>query len=65
MSKRVLVIGAGPGGLAAAMLLARSGLRVTVLERSSHVGGRTSTIRSNGFSFDRVGSQNRVMRQYA
>jgi len=34
------------------MLLARSGLQVTVLERSSSVGGRTSTIRSNGFSFD-------------
>ena len=52
MSKRVLIIGAGPGGLAAAMLLARSGLQVTVLERSSSVGGRTSTIRSNGFRFD-------------
>ena len=52
MSKRVLIIGAGPGGLAAAMLLARSGLQVTVLERSSDVGGRTSTIRGNGFRFD-------------
>jgi phytoene desaturase len=52
MSKRVVIIGAGPGGLAAAMLLAHAGLRVTVLERSSRVGGRTSTIRSNGFSFD-------------
>ena len=52
MSKRVLIIGAGPGGLAAAMLLARSGLQVTVLERSSTVGGRTSSIRSSGFSFD-------------
>ena len=52
MSKRIFVIGAGPGGLAAAMLLARSGLRVTIFERSSNVGGRTSTVRSNGFSFD-------------
>jgi phytoene desaturase len=52
MSQRVFIAGAGPGGLAAAMLLARAGLRVTVLERSSTVGGRTSTIRSDGFSFD-------------
>jgi len=52
MSKRVIIIGAGPGGLAAAMLLARSGLQVTVLERSSGVGGRTSSICSNGFRFD-------------
>ncbi len=52
MSKRVLIIGAGPGGLAAAMLLARSGVQVTVLERSSSVGGRTKTIGGNGFSFD-------------
>ena len=34
------------------MLLARSGLQVTVLERSSSVGGRTSSIRGNGFRFD-------------
>src|ERR1700733_2551305 len=52
MAKRVLIIGAGPGGLAAAMLLARSGVEVTVLERSSTAGGRTSSIRGNGFRFD-------------
>jgi phytoene desaturase len=52
MSKRVLIIGAGPGGLAAAMLLARSGLQVKVLERSSTVGGRTSSIGGKGFRFD-------------
>jgi phytoene desaturase len=52
MAKRVLIIGAGPGGLAAAMLLAGSGLQVTVLERSFSVGGRTSSIRGNGFRFD-------------
>jgi phytoene desaturase len=34
------------------MLLARAGLQVKVLERSSTVGGRTSSIHSNGFRFD-------------
>jgi phytoene desaturase len=52
VAKRVLIVGAGPGGLAAAMLLARSGLQVTVLEGSSRVGGRTSSICGNGFRFD-------------
>ena len=52
INKRVVIIGAGPGGLAAAMLLARSGLRVTVLERQSQVGGRTTTLAANGFRFD-------------
>ena len=40
---RVVIIGAGPGGLASAMLLAKAGLDVTVLERLPYVGGRTST----------------------
>ena len=52
-ARRAVVIGAGPGGLAAAMLLARAGVRVTVLERAACVGGRTSTIHHDGFRFDR------------
>src|SRR4051812_27225383 len=48
----VVIIGAGPGGLAAAMLLRSAGLHVTVLERQPQVGGRTSTIYANGFRFD-------------
>jgi phytoene desaturase len=52
MSKRVVIVGAGPGGLAAAMLLARSGCSVTVLERQPHVGGRTSCLGGDGFRFD-------------
>jgi len=52
MAKRVIIIGAGPGGLASAMLLARAGVPVTVLERQPHVGGRTSTFRGDGYTFD-------------
>jgi phytoene desaturase len=38
------VVGAGPGGLAAAMLLASAGADVTVHERLPRVGGRSGTI---------------------
>ena len=52
MSRRVVIIGAGPGGLASAMLLARAGCQVKVLERLPFVGGRTSTLSGQGFRFD-------------
>lgn len=51
MSK-VVVVGAGPGGLATAMQLAQAGCQVTVLERRNRVGGRTSVIEQDGFRFD-------------
>jgi phytoene desaturase len=51
-SKHVVIAGAGPGGLAAAMLLARSGVRVTMLEKHNRVGGRTATLSQDGFKFD-------------
>ena len=50
--RKVIVIGAGPGGLANAMLMAKAGFDVTVLERRDRVGGRTSTIEADGFRFD-------------
>ena len=52
MSKQITIIGAGPGGLASAILLAASGQRVRIVERMPFVGGRTSTIESGGYSFD-------------
>ena len=53
MSRTVTIVGAGPGGLASAMLLARAGLRVRVLERLDRPGGRTSSLESGtGFRFD-------------
>jgi len=51
-SQKVIIVGAGPGGLAAAILLARSGVDVTVVERRDVVGGRTSTMERDGFKFD-------------
>ncbi len=52
MTNRVIIVGAGPGGLATAMLLAKAGLEVTVVEKQARVGGRTSPIEGEGFRFD-------------
>src|SRR5271167_3893597 len=51
-TQKVVIVGAGPGGLAAAILLQRSGVDVTVVERRPVVGGRTSTMERSGFKFD-------------
>lgn len=49
---QVVIAGAGPGGLAAAMLLAHAGSDVVVLERKDRVGGRSAALRGGGFRFD-------------
>lgn len=51
-ARSVLIVGAGPGGLAAALLLARAGLQVRVVERLPRVGGRCSALEADGFRFD-------------
>lgn len=52
MTPEIIIAGAGPGGLAAAILLAAEGLRVRIFERLPIVGGRTSRIEADGFRFD-------------
>lgn len=49
---RAIVIGAGLGGLAAAMRLGAKGYRVTVIDRLDVPGGRGSAIRQDGHRFD-------------
>ena len=51
-SKSVIVIGAGIGGITAAIHLANRGLRVTVIEKNSIPGGRCSRVVRDGHSFD-------------
>jgi phytoene desaturase len=52
MSKSVLVAGAGLGGLATALRLAKKGFKVEVIEKNSQAGGRLNQIKKDGFTFD-------------
>jgi phytoene desaturase len=49
---RVVVIGAGLGGLAVALRLQGMGCDVTVLEQQPAPGGRASRLRAGGFTWD-------------
>jgi phytoene desaturase len=49
---RVVVIGAGLGGLAVALLLQALGCDVTVLEQGAGPGGRAARLRDAGFTWD-------------
>jgi phytoene desaturase len=51
-TQRVIVIGSGFGGLAAAIRLAARGHDVTVLEKRDQPGGRAYVYRQDGFTFD-------------
>ena len=52
MNKQAIIIGAGPGGLASAILIAAAGVRVKIFERLPVLGGRTSSIEADGYKFD-------------
>ncbi len=51
-TRSVAVVGAGPGGLASAMLLAAAGADVTLYESAPRVGGRSRQLAIDGYRFD-------------
>lgn len=52
LAKRIVIVGGGLAGLAAAVYLARAGLTVTLFERRRHLGGRALTHLRRGFRFN-------------
>lgn len=50
--KKVIVIGAGIGGLTSTILLAHEGYRVTLFEKNATVGGKMQEITTGNYRFD-------------
>lgn len=49
---KIIIIGAGLGGLSSACLLATQGHDVTVIEKNAQPGGKINQLKTNGFRFD-------------
>jgi len=52
MVKTAIVVGAGFGGISAALRLKSLGYNVTIFEKLNQLGGRARTFRKSGFIFD-------------
>lgn len=51
-AKKVIVIGAGLGGLSAAISLKQSGYEVEILEKNPKIGGKLNVLKERGYTFD-------------
>ena len=51
-SKKVSVIGAGLGGLSAAISLRAEGYDVQIFEKNDQIGGKLNLMEKDGFTFD-------------
>lgn len=51
-SKKIIVIGAGLGGLSAAISLRQAGYEVEVFEKNAQIGGKLNQHKEGGYTFD-------------
>ena len=56
MSKKVIIVGAGVGGLATAVRLLSRGYQVKIYEKEKRIGGKVNIIEEDGFTFDLTAS---------
>lgn len=51
-TRQVSIVGAGLGGISAALSLALEGYRVTILEKNDKIGGKLNWLSADGYQFD-------------
>jgi phytoene desaturase len=56
LSKKVLIVGAGIGGLATAVRLLSQGYEVTIFEKEAMIGGKIQPLKTGTFNFDLTAS---------
>ena len=52
MKKHVIIIGAGLGGLSAAISLRQAGYEVVIHEKNAQIGGKLNVMKEQGYTFD-------------
>ncbi|MBM7703816.1 phytoene desaturase family protein [Metabacillus iocasae] len=50
--KKVVIVGAGLGGLATGITLVKAGFHVTIFEKNDHVGGKMMPVQLDDYQFD-------------
>jgi phytoene desaturase len=56
MSKKVIIIGSGIGGLSTALRLLHNGYEVEIYEKDNSIGGRVNTLKTEDYTFDLTAS---------
>jgi len=51
-TKKVIIIGAGFGGLSLAAMLSKKGFEVSIYEKNDQIGGRARLFKEKGYTFD-------------